>query len=350
MFPYWFLFTLCAAGAVQYRDRPGVRVQGGPLLMFMILLTTLMIGMRYEVGGDWFNYVSIFQDLRYEPIGDILTMSDPGYGLVSWIISRAGMDLWVVNLICAAIFMGGLAKFVRRQPNPWLALLVGVPYLIIVVAMGYTRQAVAIGIILAGLSSPKGRRLTRFWIYVAFAATFHRTAIIVLPLVAMSQTRNRFLMVGIGAAAVLILYYLFVSAEIDELMTNYVEQQYGSEGAGIRVAMNLIPAAIFLIFSKRFGLDDDETKLWRNFAIGAYAALVLLFLSPSSTVVDRLALYLIPLQLIVFARLPVVFGSAGSRNGQLTIAIIAYSALVQFVWLTSADNADYWLPYKVYPI
>jgi hypothetical protein len=147
----------------------------------------------------------------------------------------------------------------------------------------------------------------------------------------------------------LILYYLFVSAELDELMTNYVEQQYASEGAGIRVAMNLIPAALFLLFAKRFGLDPDEIKLWRNFALAAFAALVLLYLSPSSTVVDRLALYLIPLQLIVFARLPMVFGAAGRRNGQLTLAIIAYSALVQFVWLTSADNADYWLPYKVYP-
>jgi hypothetical protein len=350
MFPYWFLFTLCAAGAVQFRDRPNARGHGGPLLLFMILLTTAMIGLRYEVGGDWFNYVHIFQDIRYEPIGDILTMSDPGYGVLNWIIGWLGMDLWMVNLICAAIFMWGLAKFVRRQPNPWLALLVGIPYLIIVVAMGYTRQAVAIGIILAGLSSPAGRRITRFWIYVAFAATFHRTAIIVLPLVAISQTRNRWLMVVIGAAALLMLYYLFVSAEIDLLMTNYVEQQYGSEGAGIRVAMNLVPAAVFLRYSKRFGLHHDELMLWRNFALAAFAALALLFLSPSSTVVDRLALYLIPLQLIVFARLPMVFGTYGRRNGQLTIAIIAYSALVQFVWLTNADNADYWLPYKVYPL
>jgi len=350
MFPYWFLFTLCAAGAVQYRDRPNVREQGGPLLLFMIVLTTAMIGFRYEVGGDWFNYVHIFENLRYEPVGDIITMSDPGYGLLNWAISQFGVDVWMVNLICAAIFMWGLAKFVRQQPNPWLSLLVGIPYLIIVVAMGYTRQAVAIGIILAGLSSPAGRRITRFWIYVAFAATFHRTAIIVLPLVAISQTRNRFLMAAIGVFAVGILYYLFVRSEIDELMTNYVGQQYESEGAGIRVVMNLVPAAAYLILQDRFGLEPDEIKLWRNFALAAFAALILLFVSPSSTVVDRLALYLIPLQLIIFARLPLVFGANGSRNGQLTLAIIAYSALVQFVWLTGADNAEYWLPYKVYPL
>ena len=350
MYPYWFLFTLCAAGAVQFRDRPNMRAQGGPLLIFMILLTTAMVGLRYEVGGDWFNYVLIFQTMGYEPLGDIILMSDPGYGVLNWLIAQFGFDVWVVNLVCAAIFMWGLAKFVRKQPNPWLALLVGVPYLIIVVAMGYTRQAVAIGIILAGLSSPNGRRFTRFLVYVAFAATFHRTAIIVLPLVALSQTRNRLVMAAIGVLAVAILYYLFLRSEMDELMNNYVTQEYESEGAGIRVAMNLVPAAAFLIFQRRFGLDPDEIKLWRNFAFAAFAALALLYLSPSSTVVDRLALYLIPLQLIVFARLPLVFGHRGRRNGQLTLAIIAYSALVQFVWLTSADNADYWLPYKVYPL
>lgn len=42
-------------------------------------------------------------------------------------------------------------RFARSQPDPWLAVLVAVPYLVIVVAMGYSRQAVAIGILLAGL-------------------------------------------------------------------------------------------------------------------------------------------------------------------------------------------------------
>jgi hypothetical protein len=32
----------------------------------------------------------------------------------------------------------------------------------------------------------------------------------------------------------------------------------------------------------------------------------------------------------------------------LTIGVIAYSATVQFVWLTAATHADYWLPYKIW--
>jgi hypothetical protein len=68
----------------------------------------------------------------------------------------------------------------------------------------------------------------------------------------------------------------------------------------------------------------------------------------SSVVVDRLALYLIPLQLVVFSRLPFAFAKGGKPNGLLTVGVIAYSATVQFVWLTSATHASYWLPYKIW--
>ncbi len=53
MFPYWILFTVFAAGAVQYRTDPRRLVQGGPLLLAAALFTALMIGFRYDVGGDW---------------------------------------------------------------------------------------------------------------------------------------------------------------------------------------------------------------------------------------------------------------------------------------------------------
>ena len=352
MFPYWLLFSLCAVGAVQYeRGRRPDRIEGGPLLMFMAVLVTLMIGLRYEVGGDWSNYLLIFLDIAQNPLGDALGMPDPGYALLNWFAAQVGADMLLVNLVCSAIFTWGLTKFIRRQPNPWLALVVAVPYLIIVVAMGYTRQAAAIGFILMGLSTPRGQRVTRFWIYILLGALFHKTAIVILPLVVLSQTHNRFIMAGMGVLLCAMLYYLFLSSSIDRLLENYVEQHYESEGAAIRVAMNIVPAVIFLAFRKRFGFDEEQGKLWRNFAWAAFGSLaLLLLLTSASTVVDRLALYLIPLQLVVFSRMPLAFPRAGHENAPLTLLVIAYSALVQFVWLTSADNADYWLPYQVYPL
>jgi hypothetical protein len=89
--------------------------------------------------------------------------------------------------------------------------------------------------------------------------------------------------------------------------------------------------------------------LWRNFAIGAFVTLAMLFLIASSTIADRLALYLIPLQVFVFSRLPYAFPRKGKPDPLLVFAIVAYSGLVQFVWLTQAQHAGNWLPYKFFP-
>lgn len=70
---------------------------------------------------------------------------------------------------------------------------------------------------------------------------------------------------------------------------------------------------------------------------------------PSSTAVDRVALYMIPPQLFVFSRLPDVLGG-GKKVRPWVAAIVAYYALVLFVWLTFATHAQYWLPYQFYPL
>jgi hypothetical protein len=343
------LFTLCAAGAVQYRPDARRRVQGGPILIIIALMILVMVGLRFEVGGDWLNYVGIFDDLRYANLSQAMAAGDPGYSALNWLALRIGADIWFVNLICAAVFTWGLVRFTRQQPNPWLALCVAVPYLIIVVAMGYTRQAVAIGFMLAGMSEFRDRQsMLRFGCYIIAGALFHKTAIIILPIVAFAATQNRWVMIGLGGALGLVLYYMLLNAGIDTLMTNYVEADYDAQGAAIRVSMNVLPAIVFLLFQRRFGLSEFDRKLWRNFSYAALAALFLLMVMESSVVVDRLALYLIPLQLVVFSRLPYAFQKEGNPNGLLTIAVIAYSAAVQFVWLTAATHADYWLPYKIW--
>ena len=95
--------------------------------------------------------------------------------------------------------------------------------------------------------------------------------------------------------------------------------------------------------------SPDQQKLWTNFSYAALFTLVALLVVASSTAVDRLALYLIPLQVFVLDRLPEVFRGAGRKNSQLLLMVIGYSAIIQFVWLNYANNAGYWLPYQFYP-
>ncbi len=351
MLPYWFLFSLCAAGALQYRPDLRATRHGGPLLVGTAALILIMIGFRYQVGGDWMNYLLIFQYIRYESLPDVLAMRDPAYALLNWFVHKLGAQIWLVNLVCAAVFIWGLTRFVRQQPNPWLAVVAAVPYLIIVVAMGYTRQAVAIGFILVGLSKMRDQQsMLKFGLYIAAAVVFHRSAILILPMVALAATKNRLAMLFLAAVLVVLLYYQFLDADIDRLMKNYVTHNYDSQGALVRVGMNIPPALLFLFFQNRFGFSEFERKLWRNFAYAALIALLMLMVMESSTIIDRIALYLIPIQLAVFSRLPLAFPLKGRVNSQLAVGVITYSALVQYVWLTYATHAHYWVPYNFWPI
>ena len=80
-------------------------------------------------------------------------------------------------------------------------------------------------------------------------------------------------------------------------------------------------------------------------SLGAVAALVL---TPSSTAVDRLALYGMPIQLFVWSRLPDVIGRG--RSAVIVFGCVIYSSVVLVTWLLFATHSAYWLPYQLYPL
>ena len=346
MLVYWLLLGYFAAGAMLISPPQPGRQSGTVLLSLGTLLIVLAIGLRYEVGGDWEPYKFMFSYARYANLGRLLAIGDPGYWLLNWAVQRIGGELWVVNLVCGAIFAFGLFRFARTQPNPWLVFVVAVPYLVVVVAMGYTRQAVAIGILMAGLASlERGASILRFSFYVAAAALFHKTVVVALPLVIFANQRSRLLNLVAGIGGTVLLYDVFLSPSVEDFMRNYIETEYSSQGAAIRVVMNLVPAIALFLFRQRLQFSPINLKMWTYFSVAALAMPIALLVLPSTTVVDRLSLYLIPLQLAVLPRLTYLF--KGRNLGRFLV--ILYSALVLFVWLNFAVHAKYWLPYRIYP-
>lgn len=317
------------------------------LLSSLAIAMALMIGLRYQVGADWAVYERMFSDAGRASFERMLRLGDPGYQMLNWGISQLGGQMWQVNLVCALIFCWGLLRLARQQPEPWLAMVVAIPYLVVVVGMGYTRQAVAIGVLMAGLAGlQRGMSTLRFVAYVAAAALFHKTAVFVLPLVIFAGARTVLLNFIVGAALCILFYNLFLEQSVGLYVTNYLEYGYSSQGAAIRVALSLVPASLFLMRSREFGLAPRERIIWRYFSFAALIAPVALALSPSSTAIDRLALYLLPLQVVVLSRIP----RAYRLQGLGTFLIIAYSALIMFGWLTFATHARFWIPYRIQQI
>ena len=170
-----------------------------------------------------------------------------------------------------------------------------------------------------------------------------------MPLAVLARTKSWVLKFFLVTATAFLLFTLLLPEHVDTLLANYVVAEYESSGAAIRVTMNALPAAVFLLMRKRFLLSPAQRSFWTWIALGALAFVVLLYVSAASTAIDRVALYFIPLQLFVWSRMPDAMGRPGAANAGWVYAVLVYSAAVYFVWLFFANYSTYWLPYKFYP-
>lgn len=340
MIPYWlgFIFPVMLLFANVSRRHQAA------MWLFVFALFTLFIGLRHQVGGDWFNYLRNFNMLAYRPLWEYVAISsDPAYVILNWFAYHVGGGVYLVNTISALLFLTGLLALCRCQPMPFLALAVAVPYMVTVLAMGYTRQAVALGMIMLGLRYLSVGQVWRYLLFVVLGALFHKSAVVMLPLAVFYRQRGVALrLFGVGTFSA-IMAYLFLAEHYERLWKVYVELQMQSDGGLIRLMMNALPATLLLVFYRRFYERWPDYRIWVTLAIASLALLPLVGLA--STAVDRVALYLLPLQIVVYSRFPMLFSFAGGRN-KVVMAIVAYYALVLFVWLNYAKHAHAWLPYQ----
>lgn len=358
MWPYWVMFLPAAFVALYSEDDKKSPVKRRPSLErtwfawgFVWLSLTLLIGYRFQVGADFGNYFAYLYGAYGKDFTDVLQESDPSFRLLNWVSVQMDWGIFGVNVLGGAIFATGLLVFCRHQPRPWLALAVSIPYVVIVVAMGYNRQGIALGLVMGGLVALEKRSVFWFFVWVALAATFHKSALLILPLGALALTRNKLVIASLVALTCAVAYLLIVAAQFDAMLGGYavyISAQASSEGALVRLLMNAIAAGVWLLWRQKLQVRRFETNLWTIFSIASFALLGLLVVSPSSTAIDRMAVYLLPLQIAVFARLPQLFTHRDSAI--LTGSILAYYGLVQFVWLNYAVNAFSWIPYRFYPL
>jgi hypothetical protein len=348
MAPYFLIFFLAASFAVlSPRDAPK---SGGGLAAYVLfaILLALMIGFRWRVGGDWSWDVRRMLRLGDADITQyIMNSPDPGYAVLMWLGTNSGFNIWFVHLIGGGVFAYGLSRFCLNQIHPWLSMTVAIPYLVIVVAMGYDRQAVAIGFVMLAMIAMRNRSMLRLLGAITLAATMHVTALSLMPVFVFGSRINKFWAAIVGGPIFAAGYFYFLQQRTDSSIQGYINTGYSSSGAAVRVAMNALPACLYFIFRGRLKLDDDERRFADVLALIALAFVGLLFASPSSTAVDRMALYIIPIQLVVLGRLPFALARSSGDYQMLTVAVVAYSAAIMLVWLEFADNANAWVPYSL---
>jgi len=376
MLIYWLLFLSFGFLALVIKQREPLsnvnsnsafnieNLEWGIIRNILFVVIAIFIGFRMDVGGDFGQYRYIYSEFLDEGfIRSVLprldSTLDPGFGLINWIVHQFDADdgiYWnyfirkggfiYVNFIGALIFSYFFIKFIFSLERPFLALSISFPYLILVVAMGYVRQGIALGIISYALIVLGRKQFIFFTTLIIFAATIHKSAVLFLPILFFTLSVNRFfLFIGVVTLGSL-LYLVLIATHVESLVSNYVEYEFSSAGAIVRLGMMLPPAFIFLKYKAFFSFNLIQEKIWMYCAA---VSIVLFFLaitiaSNNTTALDRIGLYFLLMQVVIFSKLPDLFPL--KERPYIILLILIYYFLILFTWLFFADNSHAWLPYK----
>jgi hypothetical protein len=348
MMVYWSFVlvpTLLSLSETMRRNRRGTSA----LLALIFVFLFFFMGLR-ETAGDYPTYVNLYEVLAGADLETSLSSVEPLYGLLNWISSHLGLGLYGVNSICALVFLYCLARVASAERLPLLLTTLAIPYFVIVVGMGYTRQGVAAALVMLSIVQLRQNRVMLACLTILAGTGFHYSAFAAMALPLFVRTRNqtgvrwfvsRLAVVGIIAISA----QSFLSDRIDTYVASYIEiDRYESGGAFLRSLVTAAAGVAFFAWRKEFKRLYSDYVLWRPFALVALVCPPLSFVA--STPVDRMGLYLLPFQIITFSRMPVVVNGGRSALAAKTVILCGY-LLYFYTWLhLGAYAGELWLPYR----
>jgi hypothetical protein len=314
----------------------------------LIIFFSLFIGLRNEVGCDWSQYLFIFDEVRDGSIANWLDM-EPAYFFLNSIFSGFDFGIFLVNTVCALIFSYCVIKFCESLPRPWLGLCVAFPYFITVVAMGYTRQSVSISLFLLAVLILEKGQFYRSVFVILLGMLFHRSGglFFFAPLIYTFQSSrfNNLLKILIIIPIGYYFVYELIISNLDNFIYGYLNQQMASAGALIRIILCFIPSVIFIFNVNKFKISNITKKIFLVISWMSVFSIIALPLVPSSTIVDRVALNFLPIQLFVASHLP-DSGIFKLNKFASKVLIVFFVFFVLSTWFLFAKHSYCWIPYR----
>lgn len=316
-------------------------------------LALLLLGLRTKTGADWSNYLRNFKSISradYLEIfeggpQDLLEFSNNS---IFWLLNAIEPDYgyYLYHIIAMMIGLIALYVFAKEQPYFWLTIGIAVPFFILVMIMGYTRQGIALSFIMMGLNYLKRFKVFNFFCFVAVATTFHASAItmsfLALPYLFHKDFRYKNL-VMIIVFILVVVGFSFFQAYLDKKSQEYIAEAMISVGTLPRVAITVLAAVFLFAYRQRWQQVFHDYQLWRMYALAALFTLPALAVLPSTSV-DRIALYLLPLQLAVWPR--IIYLAGKQHRDLLALGVIAGYGITLHIWLNYAKNIWMWVPFK----
>lgn len=306
---------------------------------FAILIPVVIAALRYDVGTDYFSYVSIYTRVSRISVRN-------------WLMYNISFDSTPLGLyICAKIasifnsveVFFGLMGFVTIFPVFFIVKKQCLLNDIFIIAFAYqinlfttsfnmVKQAAAIAIVLFGIEFIYSRKFKQFFICVMIAMMFHVTAAISLPMYFLWRKPKEKISIKRYAFYIgMILVVAFFPSLVQFLPGRFAGYATYEGTSGNRTIWLLfIFLIVFYIFRRRFKvLNINNDVLISIFVIGFILGLTG-FVSPY---VKRVAMYYTNVQYLLIGQIPSFFVKSNRLiiKSVIMIYLIGYFILSSFV-------------------
>lgn len=329
----WPFYAVAAPIALIAMFAPARRLF--PLLWGIAFLVLLVfVGLRHHVGMDWNNYIGMIARANQGDLWDAFDIAEPGYALLLYVSGQLDFGIYGTYFAGTLIFLAGLFRYAQTTPSPWVALLVAIPFLVIVVGMSAARQTVAIGILLWLAAEWSKASVTKRTALILLASMFHFSAAGFLLFVFLDLRVRLWLKVAGSAVMMGAIFYIMETTGRAEYYNDvYISGQSEmtqSEGALMHVMLNGGPALLAFALGKRYRSLLIPDRLHMQMTLAAIALIPLALVT--STAAGRITLYLFPVSMWIFAALPQMFHNGVARLGVRTFIAFFFPAIL-VIWL-----------------
>lgn len=312
----------------------------------VLLILFLFSAFRYQVGCDWDPYYYLYKNVPNIDWKINTSIREPLFQLIYFIGDEFSLPYPFINIFSSAIFFTGIHILAKRQPDPLSFLVICFPILIINMPMSGIRQGAAIGVICIALVAFVNRSPFKYLFWVIIATGFHSSAIVFLLLIPFAT--GRYNNTRIALTFLMLIPCTIYAVGLDSAqfaVKTYVGSGREAHGAVFRVGFLFLSGIYFLLFLKNKWKNTSPFD-YSLVSLGAIIMILLILLVPVSTIIsDRFGYYLIPIQAMIFSRIPFLH----FQRLHLFHSVLPYlGILILFVaWINlSWHFEECYLPYK----
>lgn len=271
---------------VQMHDKLSSQILSGLSALLLICIA----GLRYETGGDWDVYTQLFADfpsfsrLIGHPSELLQQPVEEGFVLLCAAVKALGGTVQHLFFVVACINITLITCALPKYTNyPVVGVLCYFGLLYFNLEMIYIRQATAVALCFFALQYVQPKRIIPYLLIVLLACTFHRVAVLMIPLyfVLKAKIPTWIYIAVIGAGALLMAIgvpwiktiFLTVAGWLGE---NYAEKAEAytqsamyavHRGLSIGFVLNLVLLVVVLCFKKKIDELPYGTIMLNMFAL-----------------------------------------------------------------------------------